>query len=143
MRKSGKWKLCLCGCRGTVSRGNGRGAGKGAREAGLRCSSATVGGRGLTEAQGSAHQGTPRCVCVLSEKTPHMLQSPRSSTANIKMTDCPCCAPLKAMITAMCVTATGAFGHRPARLPAPRVQLCLLHFGSPRVTSQHWACGGC
>lgn len=33
-RKSGKWKLYLCGCRGTVSRGNGREAGKGDGEAG-------------------------------------------------------------------------------------------------------------
>lgn len=41
--------------------------------------------------------------CSSFERTPWAFQNPRSCTANIKMTDCPCCASLTAMTTVPCV----------------------------------------
>ena len=117
--KDGKGKLYLCGCRGTLSRGNSRRAGKGDGDAGLQRRSAT--GR-----QGAdAGTGTGLAVAVPDGSTLSWREHPeRSQTPQKQSCKHPddklslLCLSYSYDHSAMCVTVTGAHGHLPARFLA-------------------------
>ena len=94
---------------------------RGSREAGLQCDSATVGGWGLTEAQGPASPGHSQMgLCSLWKNTPHVPKPEKQHCEHQDDRLSLLCTSDSYDHSAMCVTATGAYGHLPARLPAPR-----------------------
>lgn len=136
--KEGEWNAHLCGCRGSVSRRQSRGAGEGDTGAGLQCH------RGSASPWWFSPCGWLRLTLLVPSGSACSLSKHAQHPQTSRRQNCKCGGDRPSLLclcfsydhSVTCGALTGARGHLPAGLPASgECSPVWFTFGSPVVTT--------